>query len=76
MNKNIGMASILFRPVCSECRKVLYEIIDCTKSPLLDEKGYKRSFLNGFTITPERCPFCGIQFDSVEIPIRLPFNNE
>lgn len=61
------MAEILFRPVCSKCRRELNSIIDYHPVNF-------RGFDDGF-VEPGRCPHCDALFTSIEIPPRLPFDN-
>ena len=57
------MAEILFRPVCSKCRRELNSIID-----------YQHDLGYG-SVVPGRCPYCDAWFTGIEMPTRLPFNN-
>lgn len=65
-----GTASILFRPICSKCKNILYEKIDCINIK------YKNSFVTDYTIVPHKCPYCNTPFENIEIPTTLPFENK
>ena len=61
---------ILFRPICSKCKKLIPEKIDYITYPyksngFIGEKGY---------IQPSRCPFCNTVFEGIEMPTKLPFD--
>lgn len=66
------MAQILFRPLCSKCRKELRCVIDYEEYPIQNEGvwAYRPDCIN-----PEYCPYCGTQFDCIEMPTLLPFDN-
>ena len=71
MNNNT--ASILFRPVCSKCRGLLYRTIDFIEYPAQIEN-YKGAILpTDFDIIPNKCPYCNASFESIEMPTKLPF---
>ena len=57
-------AKILFRPICSHCKNIVKEQIECRKD-----------MFDTF-ISPLKCDYCGRIFTSIEIPTSLPFNNE
>ncbi len=56
--------AILFLPVCSECREILHERINCAmdieSSP--HTRGYNIPFID---IRPRQCPHCGALFERV-----------
>ena len=70
-----GTAEILFRPICSKCKHILYEEIDYIEYPVAIGD-YKGMLMNNFTITPQKCPYCNAPFERIEIPTKLPFRNE
>ena len=61
------MAEILFRPICSKCRRELNSVIDYQGDNFIGIRG-------GF-VEPGRCPYCDAWFTGIEIPTRLPFDN-
>lgn len=63
-NMDYDTAAILFRPICSKCKHILYDTIDYIEYPY------------GYDIIPNKCPFCNEPFESIEIPTTLPFKNE
>lgn len=66
------MAKILFRPICSKCRKELRCVIDYGVHDIQieDARMYRPN-----CIDPECCPYCGEQFDCIEMPTSIPFDN-
>lgn len=65
------MAQILFRPMCSNCGKQLYEIISYEKQETL----FGAALFERGSIEPDICPYCKEMFDSIEIHWSLPFDN-
>ena len=67
------MAEIRFLPVCSNCGTILkYREIEFGE----DEFGSIDAYLfkaNNGRIRPDQCPICGIVFDRIVMPTRLPF---
>lgn len=67
------MAEIRFLPVCSNCGTILkYREIEFGE----DEFGSIDAYLfkaNNGRISPNQCPICGIVFDRIVMPTRLPF---
>ena len=61
------MAQILFRPVCSKCKRELNSVINYQPVNF-------RGFDDGI-VEPSRCPYCDAWFIGIEIPTRLPFDN-
>jgi len=66
------MAEIRFMPVCTECKKIIFERIDCNN--MVWQKDTIRYCVN-YQLTPYSCPNCGAIFEQIEIPTRLPFDN-
>jgi len=52
--------SIKFLPVCTNCRKIIEERIDCEDN----------------IVTPRFCPHCNVPFNAIEIPTKIPFKEE
>ena len=67
-NMNYNTASILFRPICSKCKNIIYGKIDCINIK------YDKCFVSDYYIVPEKCPHCNTPFENIEIPTKLPFN--
>lgn len=66
------MATIQFMPVCTECKKVIFDYIDCNNEVLsMDNVRYPTHY----QITPYSCPNCGAIFEQIVMPTRLPFDN-
>lgn len=66
MNNEVRTASIEYRPICTNCRKEIYGIIDYR----LDELSP-----TGDVITPRVCPECGAVFTSIFTPAYMPGDN-
>lgn len=65
------MATIQFMPVCTKCKKVIFDYIDCNNEVWhMDNVGYVNC-----QITPYSCPNCGAIFEEVTMPTELPFDN-
>ena len=71
MDNNI--ASIVFRPICSKCKHLIYEEIDYIEYPI-QINNYKKCLSNDYEIIPNKCPHCNTPFESIEIPTKLPFD--
>ena len=69
---NDDIASILFRPICSKCKHILYTEINCSEYPILTNY-YSGCYLGYYEITPEKCPYCNAIFNNIEMPTKLPF---
>ena len=54
------MAQINFKPVCSNCGKVLNDTID----------------FDGDKVIPEFCSHCGSWFDLITLPTDLPYKHQ
>ena len=65
-------ATIQFLPVCSNCGRIIYDIIDITEVPLV--KGIATIPHN--VIEPRQCKRCGAIFRQIDVPNRFPFNNK
>ena len=70
-------ATISFLPVCSECHQVIWRTIDCIRDNMeiygtLEEM---KQIFPHYTVVPERCPNCGSEFTEINIPTKLPFDN-
>ena len=66
-------AGIEFQPVCSNCGKVIYDIVNveqCTH--VVDGRGINSV---SYSIEPRRCKRCGVFFEYVGAPTRLPYDN-
>ena len=70
------MAQILFRPICSNCKKQLFDVIDF-EYDLHRIEGEGAGILHCRTghVEPARCPYCKEWFESIEMPNSLPFPN-
>ena len=67
------MARIDFLPVCSNCRGILdFEVIDC-KYEESNTTGNMYKLLKRPHISPEYCPFCGLFFEEITMPTKLPY---
>lgn len=62
-------ASIIFRPICSKCKHIIYEDVDYIEYPVHSKLGWFKDY----SITPKECPYCGIRFNKIEMPTSLPF---
>lgn len=69
------MAAILFRPVCSKCDKQLHLLIDCKEEAIAIDNAPQSMYDEDYRITPERCPYCGEYFTSIQMPTSVPFDN-
>ena len=67
------MAAVLFRPVCSKCDNQLHLLIDYEEEAITDVPPFV--YRKDYHITPERCPYCGEYFTSIEMPGSIPFDN-
>ncbi len=65
--------TIEFRPVCSECNRKIIGIIDYNEYAL-DIDNLRWPDLVG-VIKPKMCPHCGVKFERITIPKRLPYDN-
>lgn len=65
-------ATIQFLPVCSNCGRIIYDIIDITEVPLA--KGIATIPHN--IIEPRQCKRCDAFFENITVPNRFPFNNK
>ena len=71
--KEKAMADIRFLPVCSNCGTILkYREIEVYEEEFGRIDGYLFTANNG-KISPDQCPICGIIFDKIIMPTRLPF---
>ncbi len=72
----IHTAAIKFMPICSKCQQIIWDKIDFKEDP--DQVEGEASFKTFMTcsISPKTCPNCGRIFESIEIPKKLPFNNQ
>jgi len=59
-------ATIQFLPVCSNCGRIIYDIIDITEDQLSGETYH----------TPHKCKRCGAIFENIIVPNHFPFNNK
>ena len=66
-------ATIRFMPVCSNCKKILLEIINV--DTFYNEIADKNVLYLRHTITPPICPYCKTPFNSVTMPTKLPYDN-
>lgn len=65
-------ATIQFLPVCSNCGRIIYDIIDVAEDPL-----YTEPYHGPHTkIEPQQCKRCGAFFENITVPNRFPFNNK
>ena len=66
-------AGIEFQPVCSNCGTVIYDIVSVEQyKPVVDQRG--RNSVS-YSIEPHRCKRCGVIFERVSMPTRLPYDN-
>ena len=66
------MARIEFRPTCSECKQVIFKRIDiCTYKT----DGEYCILPGDITVDPCRCPNCGVYFNKIVMPTKLPFED-
>ena len=65
-------ATIQFLPVCSNCGRIIYDIIDVTEDQLSAEAYH----IPHTRIEPEQCKRCGAIFRQIDVPNRFPFNNK
>lgn len=77
------MAEIIFRPICSECKNLIFSNIDINygSEELMyeesDERYRKIHFMvDKPTISPPFCPYCGAYFSSIQMPTKIPFKND
>ena len=71
-----GTASILFQPVCSVCKRVLYEKIDFVERPdIIPNKLAHVKTNDDYYVVPKRCPYCDSFFTMIQMPTKLPFDN-
>lgn len=68
-------ATINFLPVCSECNQVIWRTIDCIRDDMETHGMKQKILLPHYTVVPERCPNCGSDFTGINVPIKLPFDN-
>lgn len=68
----LAMARIKFKPVCSACNKIIYDVIDCEYPKNEVARGV---YIKDFEITPAVCPNCGKPFEGIEMPAKLPYDN-
>lgn len=73
------MADILFKPICSNCGKLLDETVDCVewddlivKDEFLEKYSSKK--IGFYMINPYCCPWCGAKFDRVKMHTKLPYD--
>ena len=64
-------ATIQFLPVCSNCGRIIYDIINVTKETLVREI----VTIPRTVVEPGQCKYCGAIFEQITIPNHLPFNN-
>lgn len=65
------MARIEFRPMCSECKQIIFKRVDiCT----YDTDGEYCILPGDITVDPYRCPNCGAPFDKIVMATKLPFD--
>lgn len=67
------MASIVFRPTCSRCKKILeYEIINVEEAAeIYASNKLVETIL--YDISPCKCPYCGKIFDNIIAPGNMQF---
>ena len=66
-------AGIEFQPVCSNCGKVIYDIVNVEQNvPAINDRGVNSV---SYFVEPRRCKRCGVFFDYISAPTRLPYDN-
>lgn len=68
----LAMARIKFKPVCSACNKIIYDVIDCE---YVKQSTSEVIYTMDFDIIPAVCPNCGKPFEGIEMPVKLPYDN-
>ena len=76
-------ATIQFLPVCSKCKQVVWDTVDC-RFPTPEEVtiktgdfgGDKIKVMESAEIYPYQCKICGAVFRNISIPTKLPFPTE
>lgn len=74
------MAEIKFLPVCSNCKRIIYETVDYgypefSDIDYIDDSKYIRISPKR-AISPNCCPYCDIHFDMIMMATELPFEND
>ena len=64
------MAEIKFVPICSKCKQIVHEEVNITYKDVTHKAFvvYKIE-----SIHPIKCSHCGTYFDSITMPINLPY---
>lgn len=65
--------TIEFRPVCSVCNQEIIGIIDYNVYDIDIDNARRLDRLG--VIEPMECPHCGVKFERITIPKRLPYDN-
>ena len=65
------MAEIQFRPICSNCKQIIYDKIDFGYDE--DAVCDKVKYPHNYWMTPIECPNCGELFEMIIMPRNLPF---
>ena len=65
-------ATIQFLPVCSNCERIIYDIINIEEEQLSVETYHTPHT----RIKPGQCKRCGAIFEQIVVPNRFPFNNK
>lgn len=60
------MASIIYKPVCSECGAIITDEVYGIRYTSFNDK-VKYKFLHGTGVSPSVCKNCGTGFDSIII---------
>ena len=67
-----GTATIEFLPICSNCGKVIYGVIDYEHCATIEQERIKYP---EYQIAPYYCRNCGAIFTRITMPTSLPFDN-
>ena len=65
-------APITFMPVCTKCLNIIFQTVD---AKIITEVESDLPMIIGasYEIIPNKCPYCGIRFDAIKIPTKLPY---
>lgn len=68
------MASIVFRPTCSRCKKILEsEIINVEEEHIDIYSSFEPVMSMQYNISPCKCPYCGEMFYNIIAPGNMLF---
>lgn len=67
------MVSIAFLPVCSRCKSIIYDEVNCSQDEIILMSSGAPLLPY---ISPFKCPNCGEVFDRIVMPTKLPISTE